>query len=124
LETLVTDTEKISNFGEIDEIINYSNQKLGWNNIRKSIEKKFKLRSEYSTQEQNKFYKNFSFLLTIIFGLGGITIFSEIVLYPIFNHYNLPLYGSLDLQIPFLTILILVIILIIILWEILRTNNK
>lgn len=113
LEELVTDTNKIGNFGEIDEIINYSDNELGWNSIRKSIEKKLELRSKYATQEQNKFYQRFSVILAIIFGVGGLTIFTKEVLSPILSHYNVPLYVNPEVQVPFLSLLIIIVVILI-----------
>ncbi len=116
LEELVTDTNKIGNFGEIDEIIDYSDKELGWNSVRKSIEKKLELRSKYATQEQNKFYQRFSVILTIIFGVGGLTIFSKEVLWPILNYYNVHLYVNQEIQIPFLSISAIIIVILILIF--------
>jgi len=124
LEDVVTEAGKISNYSEINEIIKFSNQEFKWNKLREAIEKRLKLRSEYSGEKRNEFFRNISYLLTIIFGLGGVTIFSEKILWPMWKHYGLPLPVSKELQLPFLFLIIITITIFILYLIIWRTFKK
>lgn len=129
LEELVTDCDKIGKYGEIDYFIKVAGKELHWDAVRKSTEKKLKNRSEYSNEERTKLLSRFGNIITFIFGLGSLTIFTTYVIIPILHAFNkiddLPItisfWGSITIVI-FIAIIFILLILYW-LWSVNKKNN-
>ncbi len=106
--------EDISNFGEINQILEYASKKLNWNQIRRMIKNKIEIRNEYSDVKRNQVYKSLAYLTTIIFGLIGALALVDKVTIPLWNILNLPIPPDPNVKLLIYSVITIIIIILVI----------
>lgn len=104
--------EEISNYGEINKIFSYASNEFNWDSIRELIDKKLKMRSEYSNVKNNESYIKIGIALTTLFGLISVPSFVDKVTNPLWIYLNLPVSTDPNLRIVSLVFITIIGILL------------
>ncbi len=116
--------QKISNFGEIVDLLRYAGEKFDFKGLRERIEKNLELRAQSIRQKSTRDFRNFGLLISILFGSFGVFSFSEHILTPLWQYFKLWMPDSLQRLFIDMVALGIVLPIILMTWKIIFMKRQ